>query len=66
MMRFITWLATFFSAIGAINWGLKAFFNFDIVKWAYEVSEFKLLDKILYAVIALSGLISLLMLFRFE
>lgn len=40
--------------IGAINWGLIGFFNFDLV--AFLFGELSWISRIIYAVIGVSGL----------
>ncbi len=67
MNKMLVNIACFISALGAINWGLKAFWNFDLVRW---VSMFfggmPYLEKVLYAVVAISGVIALLSLFLYR
>jgi len=65
MTEFIQWLAGFLSAIGAINWGLVVFFDFDVVRFTQRRIAIPGLDKILYGLVGLSGLYLLLDLFRF-
>ena len=57
------WFSYVFSAIGALNWGFVAFFKFDLVKKINSMVGIKGLDRLLYGLIALAGLVSLLMLF---
>ncbi len=64
MLKIIDWIAAFLSAVGAINWGLVAFLRFNIVSYADRLVGNVGLDKIIYAVIALSGLYLLVSLFR--
>lgn len=49
--------------IGAINWGLVGFFSFDLVRWiAQDVgSELSMFSKVVYALVGLSGLMTLTM-----
>ncbi|MCK4265527.1 DUF378 domain-containing protein [Candidatus Babeliales bacterium] len=63
MFYSLTWFSGLFSAIGAMNWGLVAFFGFDLVRYLTRLLGVKYVDKILYGVIALSGVFSLLALF---
>lgn len=40
--------------IGAINWGLIGFFNFNLVAWLF--GNMTWLTRIIYAIVGLSGL----------
>lgn len=44
--------------IGAINWGLWGFFQFDLVAWLFEGNT-TALSRLVYAVIGLAGVWSL-------
>jgi len=48
--------------IGAINWGLIGFFNFDLVAAIFGGQQ-SLLSRIIYALVGLSGLYALTILF---
>ncbi len=61
----IGWITTLIAAIGAINWGLSIFFNFDLVKFIDAKVPLRSLDRILYAIIAVSGVYVLLSSFSF-
>ncbi|HBS48186.1 TPA: DUF378 domain-containing protein [Candidatus Dependentiae bacterium] len=64
MMKCCSWLAYLLSGVGAINWGLKAFFGLDIVEsLAKAVPSVPYLDKIIYGLIAVSGILTILTLF---
>lgn len=65
-MKFITWLAYFISALGAINWGLVKFFRFNAVEWIAQMIRVNGLADIAYAVIALSGLYAFISLFMVQ
>lgn len=43
--------------IGAINWGLIGFFNFDLVAWLFGSMTW--LTRIIYALVGLCGLYSI-------
>jgi len=43
------------SLIGALNWGLVGFFNFDLVAWIF--GPMTILSRIVYAIIGLAALI---------
>lgn len=48
--------------VGAINWGLIALFNFDLV--AAIFGDFSVLSRIIYGLVGLAGLYSIKFLFR--
>lgn len=48
--------------IGAINWGLIGFFNFDAVAMLFG-GEDSVLSRLIYALVGLSGLYALTILF---
>lgn len=56
-MNIIRIIAYIFVIIGAINWGLVGFFNFDLV--AAIFGEMSLLARIVYSIVGISGLILL-------
>lgn len=45
------------AVIGALNWGLWGFFQFDLVAWLFDGNT-STLSRIIYAIIGLAGLIS--------
>lgn len=53
-MKVIKGIALAIAIIGCINWGLIAIFDFDLV--AYLFGTLSLLTRIVYALVALSGL----------
>ncbi|MBU1007849.1 DUF378 domain-containing protein [Candidatus Dependentiae bacterium] len=63
MVTIITWLASFLSAIGAINWGLTKFFKLNLVEYICRMVTVVYLEEILYGTIAICGLYTLLKLF---
>lgn len=62
----ICWIAYLLSAVGAINWGLVAFFKFDLVGFLNNLTGNFGLDSVLYALVALSGIYTLVSLFFFK
>ncbi len=56
-MNIVRIIAYIFVIIGAINWGLVGFFNFDLV--AAIFGEMSLLARIVYSIVGISGLILL-------
>lgn len=55
-------LALILSIIGCVNWGLVGIFEFDLVAWLF--GSMSLLSRIVYIVIALSGVWCISFLFR--
>ncbi|WP_099353257.1 DUF378 domain-containing protein [Fredinandcohnia onubensis] len=49
--------------IGAINWGLIGFFQFDLVAAIFGGQD-SILSRIIYSLVGLSGLYSLMLLFK--
>lgn len=49
--------------IGALNWGLIGLFNFDLVATLFG-GQNTLLSKIVYTIVGLSGLATIVLLFR--
>ena len=52
--RILDWITCILVIIGAINWGLIGFFNFNVV--SLIVGDMSVLSRIIYALIGLSGL----------
>jgi len=59
----IAWLTTFMSAIGAINWGLAAFLNFNLVEFIHSIVPVPYLNIIVYGIVAICGIYTLISLF---
>jgi uncharacterized membrane protein YuzA (DUF378 family) len=56
MFGFLRAIYAFFSAVGAINWGLVAFLNINLVEYITPYLQMiPYVDKIIYGVIAFSG-----------
>ena len=55
-------LALILSIVGCVNWGLVGIFEFDLVAWLF--GSMSLLSRIVYIVIALSGVWCISFLFR--
>lgn len=62
-MGFIHRLALALVIIGAINWGLIGFFEFDLVASIFG-GQTALFSKVIYALVGISGLICIPLLFR--
>ncbi len=54
--------ALVFTIIGAINWGLIGFFDFDLVATIF--GELSLISRIIYIIVGLAGLINIGILFN--
>lgn len=63
MNKVINMTAHVLCAVGAINWGLVAFLNLDLVRFVTSFIGMPQLDRILYGLIALCGVYVLLMVF---
>lgn len=55
MKRLINVLAYILVIVGALNWGLWGFFQFDIVAWLFGGNT-TFLSRLIYSLIGLSGL----------
>ena len=53
-MKWLDYLALTLVIIGAINWGLIGFFQFDLV--AFLFGGLSLISRIIYAVVGIAGL----------
>ncbi len=56
-------LALIFTIIGAINWGLIGFFQFDLVAAIFGGQD-SALSRIIYGIVGIAGLINLGLLFK--
>ncbi len=63
MMSTIQRLALALTIIGAINWGLIGFFQFDLVAAIFGGQD-AALSRIVYGLVGISGLINLGLLFK--
>ncbi len=66
MFKIVCWLAAFFASIGAINWGLVAFFNFNLVEYIHKMVGIEGLDKVIYGIVAIAGIYKLIVLLMFN
>lgn len=60
-MRVIDKIALVLIIIGAINWGLIGFFNFDLVATIF--GDMSVVSRIVYALVGISGLWGIKLLF---
>lgn len=56
-MKVLNTLVLILVIVGALNWGLIAIFNFDIVAWAFGAMT--VMTRIVYGIVALAGLWSI-------
>ncbi|MDD6208863.1 MAG: DUF378 domain-containing protein [Clostridiales bacterium] len=56
-MKTLDYIALILVIIGAINWGLIGFFQFDLVRMIF--GNMSLLSRIVYALVGISGLYAL-------
>ena len=49
--------------IGAVNWGLIGFFQFDLVAWLFG-GQAAILSRVIYTLVALAGIWCISLLFR--
>ena len=63
-MKIIDTIALILVIIGAINWGLIGFFNFNLVEALFGTMS--ALSKIVYILVGISGLWSIKQLFSHE
>lgn len=56
-MKTLDYIALILVAIGAINWGLIGFFDFDLVRAIF--GDMTLVSRIIYALVGIAGLYSL-------
>ena len=59
-MEIIQKIALVFTIIGAINWGLIGFFDFNLVETIFTA---ELLQTIIYAIVGVCGIINIGLLF---
>ena len=63
--RFLNWFCLTLVIIGAINWGLVGFFQFDLIAAIFGGMS-TWVSRIIYALIGLSGLYALSFFSRFD
>ena len=54
-------IALTFTIVGALNWGLVGIFNFNLVDTLF--GEGSVLSRIIYTIVAISGLINIIIYF---
>lgn len=63
-MNIIGRLMNFISAIGAINWGLFALFQFNLVQYSCDMLGRHMWDRYVYIVIAIAGIFTFFSIFK--
>ena len=63
IMKVLQRIALVLAIIGAINWGLIGFFNFDLVATLFGGQD-SVISRIIYGLVGLSGLFCLTLLFE--
>ena len=61
IMKIIDTIALILIIIGAINWGLIGFFNFNLVSAIF--GEMSIVSRVIYALVGISGLWGIKLLF---
>ncbi len=56
-MKTLDYIALVLVVIGAVNWGLIGFFNFNLVRLIF--GDMTLISRIVYALVGVSGLYAL-------
>ncbi len=60
-METVQKIALIFTIIGAINWGLIGFFDFNLVTSLFKDST--MIARIIYSIVGVCGIINILLLF---
>ena len=60
-MKIVQKIALTFTIVGALNWGLVGIFNFNLVDTLF--GEGSVLSRIIYTIVAISGLINIIIYF---
>jgi uncharacterized membrane protein YuzA (DUF378 family) len=64
-MKFLDWFALTLVIIGALNWGLVGFFNFDLISAVFGGGS-HFIARTIFALVGLAGLYSLSIYGRLE
>lgn len=62
-MNGLTWFSQLLVIIGALNWGLIGFFNFDLVAALFGGQQ-SFLARTVYALVGLAGIVAISLLTR--
>ncbi len=60
-METVQKIALIFTIIGAINWGLIGFFDFNLVASLFK--EASVVSRIIYSIVGVCGIINIMLLF---
>ncbi len=63
-MNMILKVLNFVAALGAVNWGLLAIFNFNLVEYFCDSIGKQTWDKYLYIIIGIAGFFALVSVFN--
>ena len=58
-MDIIKNIALFLTVIGALNWGLIGFFDFNLVTSLFGSASDNMIARIIYSIIAIAGIINI-------
>lgn len=61
-MSMLQRIALIFTVIGALNWGLIGFFQFDLVAAIFG-GQGSLISRIIYSIVGIAGLINIALIF---
>ena len=61
-MAIIQRIALVLTIIGAINWGLIGFFEFDLVAYLFD-GQTAIISRVIYGLVGIAGLINIALLF---
>ncbi len=55
-MKQLDWIATWLVIVGAVNWGLVAWFSFDLVQEIASMLNMPFVATLVYSLVAVSGI----------
>lgn len=56
--KFVSAIALALAVIGALNWGLWGFFQFDLVAWLFGGNT-SMLSRFVYGIVGVAGVVSI-------
>jgi uncharacterized protein len=63
-MKVLNWITTILVIVGALNWGLVGFFDFNLVNAIFGLGS--LLSRLVYIVVGLSGLYMIALVYHYR
>jgi len=68
-LNWLDWTALAITVIGALNWGLVGFFNYDLVRAIFSgngspTATITLFSNVIFAIVGLAGLYSIYSLYK--